>query len=98
LSNQLAKLKPVTNGQVKVGLVANQITAHALVLRELAGFPDDFRTPVFSRLHDSINYQRAFAWGLSVTGLPYWEAAREWHEWEILVQWIRSEDSVGTGA
>ena len=96
--NQLAKLKPVINGQVKVGLVANRVTAHALVLRELAGFPDDFRVPVIGCLHDSINYQRAFAWGLSVTDLHYWMAAREWHEWEVLVQWIRSEDSIGTGA
>lgn len=95
---QLAKLKPVTTGQVRVGLVANRVRPHTLVFRELTGFLDDFRVPVIGHLRASMNYLRAFEQGLSVSDLPYWQAGQDWDEWETLLQWIRSEDSIGTGA
>lgn len=93
--DQLLKLKPVQQGEVRIGLVANRVRPQTVIFRELTGFLDDFRVPVIGHLRDSMNYLRAFEKGLSVSDLPPYLAWQDWQQWEVLMRWIRSPESIG---
>ncbi len=93
--DQLLQLKPVRDGELRVGLVANRVRPQTLIFRELSGFLDDFRVPVVGSMRDSMNYLRAFEKGLSVSDLPPYLAWQDWEQWEVLMSWIRSAKSIG---
>lgn len=95
--NHLFQLKPVAEGQAKVGLVANRVKAHTIVFRELTGFLEDFRAPFVGQFRDSMNYVRAFERGLAVSDLPWYLAGQDWEEWEPIVAWTTSRKSAGKG-
>lgn len=93
--HQLLELKPIKQGEVKLGLVANRVRPNTIIFRELTGFLDGFRVPVVAHLRASMNYVRAFERGLAVADLPSWQAWQDWNEWEVLLQWLRSGESQG---
>ncbi|MDX1625149.1 MAG: AAA family ATPase [Wenzhouxiangellaceae bacterium] len=91
----LFSLKPIAEGEAKVGLVANRVKPHTIIYRELRGFLGDFKAPVVGHLRDSMNYVRAFESGLSVSDLPPYLAEQDWEEWEAVLGWVTSRKSRG---
>ncbi|NKI36095.1 ParA family protein [Wenzhouxiangella sp. XN79A] len=91
----LFSLKPIAEGEAKVGLIANRVKPHTIIYRELKGFLEHYKAPVVGRLRDSMNYVRAFESGLSVNDLPAYMAEHDWEEWETIVHWITSRKSRG---
>jgi len=91
----LFSLKPVAEGEVKVGLIANRVKPHTIIYRELRGFLGNYSAPVIGQLRDSMNYVRAFERGLSVSDMPPYLAEQDWNEWETILAWIRSKKSRG---
>jgi chromosome partitioning protein len=91
----LFSLKPITEGQAKVGLVANRVKPHTIIYRELKGFMGGYKAPIVGRLRDSMNYVRAFESGLSVNDFPGYIAEQDWTEWEVITEWITSRKSRG---
>ncbi|MDT8439689.1 MAG: AAA family ATPase [Wenzhouxiangellaceae bacterium] len=88
-------LKPVTERQVRVGLVANRVKPYTVIYRELRGFLDEYTAPVIGSLRDTMNYVRAFQSGLSVSDLPPYLAERDWDEWAGIVAWVTSRKARG---
>jgi len=91
----LFSLKPIAEGEARVGLVANRVKPHTIIYRELKGFMGSYKAPVIGRLRDSMNYVRAFESGLSVNDFPAYLAEPDWEEWEVVTQWITSRKSRG---
>ncbi|MBY6204013.1 ParA family protein [Halomonas denitrificans] len=91
----LFSLKPIAEGDAKVGLVANRVKPHTIIYRELTGFLEGFKAPVIGHLRDSMNYVRAFERGLSVNDLPAYMAEQDWEEWETVTNWVTSRKSRG---
>lgn len=91
----LFKFKPVTERKARVGLIANRVKAHTIIFRELVGFLDRYRAPFVAQFRDSMNYVRAFERGLAANELPPYLAERDWEEWDVLLDWVRSRRSVG---
>lgn len=88
-------LKPIADGSVRVGLVANRVKPHTIIYRELRGFLKDYSAPVIGHLRDSMNYVRAFETGLSVSDLPPYQALADWDDWAGILGWITSRKSRG---
>ncbi|MDT8408882.1 MAG: ParA family protein [Wenzhouxiangellaceae bacterium] len=91
----LFSLKPIAEGEAKVGLVANRVKPHTIIYRELRGFLGHYRAPIVGHLRDSMNYVRAFESGLSVSDLPPYLAEQDWEEWNTILSWITSRKSRG---
>ncbi|MGB0513826.1 MAG: AAA family ATPase [Wenzhouxiangellaceae bacterium] len=91
----LFTLKPIAEGEAKVGLVANRVKPHTIIYRELRGFLGSFSAPVVGSLRDSMNYVRAFETGLSVSDLPPYLALQDWEDWAKILGWITSKKSRG---
>ncbi len=91
----LFSLKPVSEGQAKVGLIANRVKPHTIIYRELRGFLGSYSAPVIGQLRDSMNYVRAFERGLSVSDFPPYLAQQDWDEWDTILGWIKSRKSRG---
>jgi len=91
----LFSLKPIAEGQAKVGLIANRVKPHTIIYRELRGFLGNFSAPVVGKLRDSMNYVRAFEDGLSVSDLPPYLALQDWDDWARILGWITSRKSRG---
>lgn len=91
----LFTLKPIAEGQARVGLIANRVKPHTIVFRELRGFLGNFSAPVVGQLRDSMNYVRAFESGLSVSDYPPYLAEQDWEEWAAVLKWVTSRKSLG---
>ena len=91
----LFSLKPIAEGEARVGLIANRVKPHTIIYRELRGFLDDYKAPVIGHLRDSMNYVRAFETGLSVSDLPPYMALADWEDWAKILGWITSRKSRG---
>ena len=91
----LFSLKPIANGDAKVGLIANRVKPHTIIYRELRGFLGDYKAPIVGHLRDSMNYVRAFERGLSVSDLPAYLAQQDWDEWSTILHWLNSGKSRG---
>lgn len=91
----LFSLKPIAEGEARVGLIANRVKPHTIIYRELRGFLDDYKAPVIGHLRDSMNYVRAFETGLSVSDLPPYLALADWEDWAKILGWITSRKSRG---
>lgn len=91
----LFSLKPIAEGEAKVGLVANRVKPHTIIYRELRGFLGDYKAPIVGQLRDSMNYVRAFESGLSVSDYPPYLAEQDWDEWATILEWITSRKSRG---
>jgi len=91
----LFTLKPIADGESKVGLIANRVKPHTIIYRELRGFLGDFSAPVVGKLRDSMNYVRAFEGGLSVSDMPPYLALPDWEDWAEIVGWVTSRKSRG---
>ena len=89
----LFTLKPVKEGEVKVGLIANRVRRGSVMYRELKGFLGYMSVPFVGHLRQSSNYVEAMERGLGVGDLPGSRAEEDWQEWETVLAWLRSGDS-----
>ncbi|PKL96190.1 MAG: hypothetical protein CVV18_02660 [Gammaproteobacteria bacterium HGW-Gammaproteobacteria-8] len=91
----LFSLKPIAEGEARVGLIANRVKPHTIIYRELRGFLDEYKAPVIGHLRDSMNYVRAFETGLSVSDLPPYLALADWDDWARILGWVTSRKARG---
>lgn len=93
---RLLELRPIREGRVQVGLIANRVKPQTVIYRELTGFLEGFRVPIVARFRDSMNYVKAFERGLSVSDLPEYMAVRDWEDWAQLLTWIQKQETTGS--
>ena len=90
---RLLELRPVREGRLQCGLIANRVKPQTIIYRELTGFLNGFRIPVVTQFRDSMNYVRAFERGLSVSDLPEYQAASDWADWARLLEWVNGQET-----
>ncbi|PKO83793.1 MAG: cobyrinic acid a,c-diamide synthase [Betaproteobacteria bacterium HGW-Betaproteobacteria-11] len=87
---QLATEKEIRKHEIFVAIVAMRVDSRTRAAGELERFLAGTGLPVIAHLRDTQNYVQAAAHGLSIFDLPASRAARDWAEWQPLIDWASS--------
>jgi chromosome partitioning protein len=84
----LAQERAVRNQNAFVAVVGNRVDARTRAAGELERFLGDTGLPVLTFLRDTQNYVQAAAHGMTIFDLPASRAARDWEQWQPILDWV----------
>jgi chromosome partitioning protein len=84
----------VQNKEVKIAVVANRVRENLKIWGDLERFLNGLRIPFVTHLRDAQNYIRAYTRGMGVHELPPYLGRDDVAQWEPLVKWLESKQSV----
>ena len=91
---ELYDVHRVKDKEVKIAVVANRVRENLLIWDSLEKFLDGLKIPFVAKLRDAQNYIRAYDRGMGVHELPPYLARDDVAQWEPLVKWLESKQSV----
>ncbi|MCW8918163.1 MAG: AAA family ATPase [Gammaproteobacteria bacterium] len=91
---ELLLLGRVSAERTRVAVVANRVREHTLVYRSLERFLASLEIPFLTSLRDSQNYIRAAEKGMGVFELPPSLARHDVEQWQPILAWLASRDSM----
>jgi len=92
LMDELNALRPVREGEARVGLIANRVRVNTRIYRELDGFARELGTRFITRLRDSQNYIRAAELGLGIYELKGANTRPDRQQWARLLAWLDGKE------
>lgn len=84
---ELLATKLYRNERLRVAVVGMRVGAHTRSSSELERFLEGTGLPVVAHLRDAQIYVQAAAHGMSIFDLPASAAARDWAQWNALLNW-----------
>jgi chromosome partitioning protein len=91
---ELHDLHRVQNKEVKIAVVANRVRENLKIWGDLERFLNGLKIPFVTHLRDAQNYIRAYTRGMGVHELPPYLGRDDVAQWEPLVKWLESKNSV----
>lgn len=91
---ELLLLGRVSAERTRIAVVANRVREHTLVYRSLERFLASLGIPFLTSLRDSQNYIRAAEHGVGIFELPASLAGHDVEQWQPIVAWLASRDSM----
>lgn len=84
----------VSRQRTRIAVVANRVREHTLIYHTLERFLRSLKIPFLTTLRDSQNYIRAAERGLGIFELPPSLVAHDIEQWQPLLTWLASRDSM----
>jgi len=91
---ELLLIGRVSREKTRIAVVANRVRENTLIYHSLERFLDSLAIPFLTSLRDSQNYIRAAEQGLGIFELPVWEVRHDLEQWQPLLEWLASGDSM----
>lgn len=87
----LAKRKPVRDGQVSVGVIGMRVDARTRAADQLQRFVETLGLPVLGYLRDTQNYVQLAAHGLTLWDVAPSRVEKDLAQWETLLAWVAKQ-------
>jgi len=94
---ELLLVGKVSREKTRIAVVANRVREHTRIYHSLERFLEQLSIPFLTSLRDSQNYIRAAERGLSIFELPPHEVRKDIEQWQPLLDWLASADSLPKG-
>ena len=91
---ELYDVHRVKDKEVKIAVVANRVRENLLIWESLEKFLDGLKIPFVAKFRDAQNYIRAYDRGMGIHELPPYLVRDDVAQWEPLVKWLESKQSV----
>ena len=84
----------INKEKTRIAVLANRVREHTLIYQSLERFLESLRIPFLTHLRDSQNYIRAAEQGLGIFDLPHYQVEPDLAQWQPLLDWLESEQSL----
>lgn len=91
---ELLLIGRVERERTRIAVFANRVRENTLIYHALQRFLASLGIPFLTHLRDSQNYIRAAESGLSIFELPSAQVAQDMTQWQPIIDWLASPDSL----
>ena len=88
----------INKEKTRIAVLANRVREHTLIYQSLERFLDSLGIPFLTHLRDSQNYIRAAEQGLGIFELPAYLTETDRQQWQPILDWLASKQSLPTGS
>nr|WP_314900994.1 ParA family protein [uncultured Deefgea sp.] len=85
---ELAELKAVRRGEVKIGVVGMRVNPRTQSAQQLPDFLSRYDLPLLTCLRDTQLYNQTIQRGMTLFDLPQSKTERDREEWQPLIDWL----------